>query len=57
MLSWYLKRYYGRKNEVKHPRMNSGSSGSAVVPKGLTNKELAKFTDQINALCDKYSKK
>ena len=25
--------------------------------KGLTNKELAKFTDQINALCDKYSKK
>ena len=25
--------------------------------KGFTNKELAKFTDQINALCDKYSKK
>ena len=25
--------------------------------KGLTNKELARFTDQINALCDKYSKK
>ena len=25
--------------------------------KGLTNKELAKFTDQIHALCDKYSKK
>ena len=25
--------------------------------KGLTNKELAKFTDQINALCDKYSKR
>ena len=25
--------------------------------KGFTNKELARFTDQINALCDKYSKK
>jgi metallo-beta-lactamase family protein len=25
--------------------------------KGLTNKELARFTDQINALCDKYSRK
>ena len=25
--------------------------------KGLTNKELARFTDQINALCDKYAKK
>jgi metallo-beta-lactamase family protein len=25
--------------------------------KGLSNKELARFTDQINALCDKYSKK
>ena len=25
--------------------------------KGLTNKELARFADQINALCDKYSKK
>ena len=25
--------------------------------KGLSNKELAKFTDQVNALCDKYSKK
>jgi metallo-beta-lactamase family protein len=25
--------------------------------RGLTNKELARFTDQINALCDKYSKK
>ena len=25
--------------------------------KGLTNKELARFTDQINALCDKYVKK
>ena len=25
--------------------------------KGLTNKELARFTDQINALCDKYGKK
>ncbi len=24
---------------------------------GLTNKELAKFTDQINALCDKYARK
>lgn len=25
--------------------------------KGLSNKELARFTDQINALCDKYSRK
>ena len=25
--------------------------------KGLSNKELARFTDQVNALCDKYSKK
>ncbi len=25
--------------------------------RGLSNKELAKFTDQINALCDKYSRK
>ncbi len=25
--------------------------------RGLSNKELAKFTDQVNALCDKYSKK
>ena len=25
--------------------------------RGLSNKELARFTDQINALCDKYSKK
>ena len=27
------------------------------VSKGLSNKELAKFTDQINALCDKYLRK
>lgn len=25
--------------------------------KGLSNKELARFTDQINALCDKFSRK
>lgn len=25
--------------------------------KGLSNKELARFTDQVNALCEKYSKK
>lgn len=25
--------------------------------KGLSNKELARFADQVNALCDKYSKK
>ena len=25
--------------------------------RGLSNKELAKFTDQINALCEKYQKK
>ncbi len=27
------------------------------LSKGLTNKELAKFTDQINDLCDKYARK
>ena len=27
------------------------------VSKGLSNKELARFTDQINALCDKYLRK
>ena len=25
--------------------------------RGLTNKELAKFTDQVNDLCDKYARK
>jgi len=29
----------------------------AQLSKNLTNKEISKFTDQINALCDKYSKK
>ena len=27
------------------------------LSKGLSNKELAKFTDQINSLCDKYARK
>lgn len=27
------------------------------LSRGLSNKELAKFTDQINALCDKYARK
>jgi metallo-beta-lactamase family protein len=27
------------------------------VSRGLSNKELAKFTDQINSLCDKYLRK
>ncbi len=27
------------------------------LSRGLTNKELAKFTDQINSLCDKYIRK
>ena len=27
------------------------------LSRGLTNKELAKFTDQINSLCDKYARK
>ena len=27
------------------------------ISKGLSNKELAKFTDQINSLCDKYLRK
>ena len=29
----------------------------AELSRGLTNKELAKFTDQINDLCDKYARK
>ncbi len=29
----------------------------AELSKGLTNKELAKFTDQIHDLCDKYARK
>ena len=27
------------------------------LSKALTNKEIAKFTDQINDLCDKYARK
>ncbi len=30
---------------------------SVEMSKGLTNKELARFADQINALCDKYLRK
>jgi len=29
----------------------------AELSRNLTNKELAKFTDQINDLCDKYARK
>ena len=29
----------------------------AELSRGLTNKELAKFADQINDLCDKYARK
>lgn len=29
----------------------------AELSRGLTNKELARFTDQINDLCDKYARK
>ncbi len=31
--------------------------GVVEMCKGLPNKELAKFSDQINALCDKYTRK
>lgn len=32
-------------------------TGVVEMSKGLTNKELARFADQINALCDKYLRK
>ena len=51
----------GRKRaNVAFERLLSALGRLKVVvelSRGLTNKELAKFTDQINDLCDKYARK
>jgi metallo-beta-lactamase family protein len=48
-----------RANAIYEKLLSAGKRLLHIIEqsKGLTNKELAKFTDQINALCDKYSKK
>jgi metallo-beta-lactamase family protein len=48
-----------RANSIYEKLLSAGKRLLHIIEqsKGLTNKELAKFTDQINALCDKYSKK
>ncbi len=48
-----------RANSIYEKLLSAGKRLLHIIEqsKGLTNKELARFTDQINALCDKYSKK
>lgn len=48
-----------RANAIFEKLLAAGKRLLCVIDasKGLSNKELAKFTDQVNALCDKYSKK
>ena len=48
-----------RANTIYEKLLSAGKRLLYIIEqsKGLTNKELARFTDQINALCDKYSKK
>ena len=48
-----------RANAVFDKLLAAGKRLLQVIEKskGLSNKELARFTDQINTLCDKYSKK
>ena len=48
-----------RANTIFDKLVVSGKRLLSVIDasRGLSNKELARFTDQINALCDKYSKK
>lgn len=48
-----------RANTIFDKLVASGKRLLSVIDasRGLSNKELARFTDQINALCDKYSKK
>ncbi len=48
-----------RANAAFERLVQSGKRLIAVIQnsRGLTNKDLAKFTDQINALCDKYLRK
>ncbi len=48
-----------RANMAYDRLVQAGKRLIAVIQnsRGLTNKDLAKFTDQINALCDKYLRK
>ena len=48
-----------RANSIFDKLLAAGKRLLSVIEqsKGLSNKELARFTDQINALCDKYMKK
>ena len=48
-----------RANSIYEKLLSAGKRLLHIIEqsKGLTNKELARFTDQINALCDKYGKK
>jgi metallo-beta-lactamase family protein len=48
-----------RANAIFEKLLGAGKRLLRIIEasKGLSNKELAKFTDQVNALCDKYSKK
>ncbi len=48
-----------RANAAFDRLVQAGKRLIAVIQnsRGLTNKDLAKFTDQINALCDKYLRK
>ena len=48
-----------RGNAIFEKLLAAGKRLLAVIQgsKGLSNKELARFTDQVNQLCDKYGKK
>ncbi len=48
-----------RANTIFDKLLSAGKRLLSIIEasRGLSNKELARFTDQINALCDKYSKK
>ncbi len=49
-----------RRANIAYDRLMAAYSRLKTVielSRGLTNKELAKFTDQINDLCDKYARK
>lgn len=49
-----------RRANIAYERLMSACNRLKTVielSRGLTNKELAKFTDQINDLCDKYARK
>ena len=48
-----------RANAIFEKLLAAGKRLLAVIQgcKGLSNKELARFTDQVNQLCDKYEKK